>query len=461
MEEQEANKAENIEKAGDHPQEITSMEELLEQEEFFYERPQRGTIRTGVIISVRPDEILVDIGAKREGVVSQKDMERIGPEELASMSVGEEVPVYIVRTENTEGEIVVSLYLARIEQNWQKAKESLENNALFEEKVVDYNKGGLVVPFGDIMGFVPASQLNDFPQRLSPEQKMARLGKYVGQSLPLRVIEVDKRRRRLIMSERIAREEWLEAQKAQLLSDLKEGDTRKGTVTSLADFGAFVNLGGIDGLIHVSELSWHRIKHPREVVKVGVEIEVYVLKVDHEKQRIGLSLRRIQPDPWTLVGDNYSVGQVVEGFITNVVNFGAFACIENGVEGLIHISELAEEAIEHPSEVVSYGDRLLLEIVKIDPERQRVGLSLKRVPQEKQTAWRAEQGLPPVSVKKKAQAPAEKPRAPEQREETVPAPPEPEEEKVPQTDEPVDETADEPVDEEPAPDSADSESALS
>jgi len=377
-----------------------------------YQRPQRGEIRTGVVMSVSPNEIVVDVGVKREGLVSSRDLERLSPEDLAAISVGDEVPVYVVKPEDQDGNLIVSLYLAEVELDWQRAEEYLTSKEIFEGKVSGYNKGGLVVPFGKIRGFVPASQVAGFPRRLSHNEKIARLAKQVGRDIVVQIIEVDRRRKRLIMSEQAAQSEWREQQRRKLMDSLVEGQVVHGVVSSLANFGAFVDLGGTDGLIHISELSWHRIKHPREVVQVGDEVDVYVLKLDRERGRIGLSLRRLQPDPWSLVDTKYIIGQRVEGTITNIVDFGAFAYLEDGIEGLIHLSELSDAEINHPSEVVSRGEQYLLEIIKVEPERQRIGLSLKRVPPEEQAAWQA------------AHAPAAEPAAePEAAEPAAPTPP--------------------------------------
>ena len=367
-----------------------SMEDLLSQEEYNYQRPKRGEIRTGTVVLVGPSEIVVDVGAKREGVVSPQDLERLGAEERAAISVGDEVSVYVVNPEDRDGNTIVSLFLAQIEKDWQKAQEYLESKDIVEGQVIGYNKGGLVVPFGKIRGFVPASQVADFPRRLSPSQKLERLAEQVGRDMAAQVIEVDRRRKRLIMSEQAAQSEWREQQRRKLMDSLVEGQVVHGVVTSLANFGAFVDLGGTDGLVHISELAWHRVRHPREVVQVGDEVDVYVLKLDRAKSKIGLSLRRLQPDPWSLVDTKYFIDQRVVGRITNVTDFGAFAHLEDGIEGLIHISELSETEINHPSEVVRRGDEYLLEIIKIEPERQRIGLSLKRVPLEEQAEWRAE-----------------------------------------------------------------------
>jgi small subunit ribosomal protein S1 len=252
---------------------------------------------------------------------------------------------------------------------------------------IGHNRGGLVVPFGKVRGFVPASQIDRFPRRLEPEEKRRRLAALVGQRLALKVIEVDRRRRRLILSERAGRRAWRRKQRQRLLNELCEGDVLRGTVSTLCNFGAFVDLGGADGLAHISELSWGRIRHPREVVRVGDEVDVYVLRLDHERNRIALSLKRLQPDPWTLVDEKYEVGQLVEGVVTKVVRFGAFVEIEPGLEGLLHVSELADIAPRNPRDLVKEGDRLLVRIIRIQSWRRRMGLSLREVSEAEWEDW--------------------------------------------------------------------------
>lgn len=351
---------------------LPSMEQLL-AEGYDYHYPRRGDIRQGTVLSIEPHQIVVDIGAKRDAIVPEYDLGKLGQEEVAKIKVGDEVSVYVLRPEDRDGNIVVSLNLARIHEDWSRAEELLESGEVFEGQVIGYNKGGVVVPFGKIRGFVPASHLVDMPSRLAREERMAKLAEFVGRTIPLKVIEVDRNRRRLIFSERAARRQWRERQKEQLMEELCEGEVRHGVVSGLCDFGAFVDLGGADGLVHISELSWERAKHPREVLKVGDEVDVYILRLDHERKRIALSIKRLQPDPWTLVDEKYKVGQLVKGTITKVVDFGAFARIEPGLEGLIHSSELAEGG-----EAVKVGDEVTLCIVSIDSAHRRMGLSLRQ-----------------------------------------------------------------------------------
>ena len=361
------------------------LERLLE-EGYAFEPLKRGEVREGVIVSISPSEILIDLSGKTEGVISGREMERMPKDVLGSIKVGDEVLAYVVNPEDKNGNIVLSLTRAQLEKDWREAERFYETQDMFTGHVAGFNKGGLIVRLGKVRGFVPASQLDSsrHPRLgeagLTPEE---RWGDLTGESLQLKVIEIDRDRNRLILSERAAMREWRKLQKEKLLTDLTEGEIREGRVISLADFGAFVDLGGADGLIHLSELSWKRVDHPREALRVGDTVKVYVLNVDRQRRRIGLSLKRLEPDPWTLVDEKYRVDQLVEGVITKLAKFGAFACIvdDEEIEGLIHISELSDEHIAHPKEVVKEDQVVTLRIIRIDTDQRRMGLSLKRVDQ--------------------------------------------------------------------------------
>jgi small subunit ribosomal protein S1 len=333
----------------------------------------RGDILEGKVVRVSPEEILIDVGWKYEGTVSRRELESMKPEAIEGIEVGDEVLAYVVNPESKDGRIVLSLRQAEMEKEWRSLEKLFETGEIFEETVTGYNKGGLIVQLGQVRGFVPASQLVS-PRRTGDRAKM------VGQQLVLKIIELDRKRNRLILSERDAQRIWREEQKAALLAELREGDIRHGRVSSLCNFGAFVDLGGADGLVHVSELAWRRVSHPREVLQVGDEVDVYVLNVDREKRRIGLSLKHLQPDPWSQVQEKYLEGQLVEGTITKLTDFGAFARLKgDAVEGLVHVSELSDDRVAHPKEVVKEGDTLTLRIIRLNPDRRRMALSLKSV----------------------------------------------------------------------------------
>ncbi|HEX6387617.1 MAG TPA: S1 RNA-binding domain-containing protein [Anaerolineae bacterium] len=366
------------------------LEELLDQHD--YELPEVGDIRKGVIVAITQQGVIVDLGLKRDGIVPPSDLSKLEPEEREALQVNDEISVYVLNTEAPDS-LVVSIHLAQLNQDWIEAEELLESGEITEGEVIGYNKGGAIVPYGRLRGFVPASHLTDLTRGMSDRQRQQRLAKLRGEKLPLKVIEVDRRRRRLVFSQREAQKEWEEIRRRELLERLQEGDIVAGRISGLRDFGIFVDLGGADGLVHISELAWHRIDHPREVVKAGDEIEVYVLKVDKAEQRISLSRKRLLPNPWSTVEERYSVNQLVEGKITRIVEYGAFAELEPGIEGLLHVSQLSRGSVENVRDVVKEGETHLLRIVSIDPERQRIGLSLKAVTAQEQIEWMAEREL--------------------------------------------------------------------
>jgi small subunit ribosomal protein S1 len=374
------------EQMSDHP-----MNDLMEQA-LSFQKLRQGDIVDGQIVSVSPTEILVDVGAKSEGVVRGRELESLGREGLESLQVGHTLPVYIVRAEDRDGNLVLSIRRAEEEADWRHAEELHEAGGWFESSVAGFNKGGLIVRMGKLRGFVPASQLtrrHQGKQNQQPEERWARL---VGTPIRVKIIEINRKRKRLILSERAALRQWREAQKAKLLEELREGEVRRGVVSSLSEFGAFVDLGGADGLVHLSELSWNRSAKPDDILEVGQEVEVYVLGVNQEKKRIALSLKRLEPEPWSTVESRYYVGQLVEGTITRLTNFGAFALVNDEIEGLIHVSELSNRRINHPQEIVHEGEKHVMRIIRIDPKRRRMGLSLMRVadPAYADLDWRAE-----------------------------------------------------------------------
>lgn len=356
------------------------MASLLESEGAGIEFPVQGEIRKGMIASITPGQILVSVGAKSEGVITGKEYEMIPPAELADLKIGQEIPVYVVNPEDQNGNLVLSYVRAREEQGWQVVEKMLGTKEAYHSSVIGFNKGGLIVPVGGLRGFVPASQISlTRRSEMSGDTPEQRWSKMIGQEIDVVVIEIDRERRRLILSERQASTETRESLKERVIDELKEGEVRSGRVTSLADFGVFVNINGADGLVHLSEISWDHINHPSEVLKVGQEVKVKVISVDREKKRIGLSIRQLQSDPWDEKAANFQVGQLVEGAITRLTKFGAFARLTDDVEGLIHISEISEKRIEHPKEVLKEGDTVTLRIIKIDPGNHRIGLSLRRV----------------------------------------------------------------------------------
>src|SRR5690606_30360865 len=290
--------------------------------------------------------------------------------------------VYVLTLEGPGDHPVLSLSRALEEQDWEQAEAYLVSKEAYASRITGYNKGGLIVPFGRIRGFVPASQVSmERRRRDGGEQPSDRWGSMVGEEISVKVIEVDRGRNRLILSERAAAQEQRARRRQELFEELEVGQIREGRVVRLTDFGAFVDIGGADGLIHLSELSWRHVDHPKEVLKTGDQVKVEVISVDRERQRIGLSRKNVMPDPWDDLAQSYRPGQLVQGKITKLAKFGAFASLveQPAIEGLIHISELADHRVAHPRDVVNEGDVLTLRILRIEPDRRRLGLSLKRV----------------------------------------------------------------------------------
>ncbi len=361
----------------DEPQ---SMAALLDQEATPYTELRRGDIIEGVVVGTDRDGILVDIGAKSEGVIPANEMHSLQPEGPSRLPVGEKVLVFVVQPESPEGQIILSLDRARGEQGWRILQEYMDQNQAFEGYVTGSNKGGLLVNVEGVNAFVPLSQIAvGRPERGSPENTERALAEWVGRTLTVKVIELNRRRNRAIVSERAAMQEKRAAEKERLLRELNEGDIRTGRITSIRDFGIFVDMGGADGLVHLSELSWERTpKTPDDLFNVGDEVEVYVLKVDQESKKIALSLRRAQPERWEEIVADFREGQIVPGQVTKLAPFGAFVRLDGPIEGLIHISELVDRRINHPNEIVDEGDVVPVKIVRIEHDRHRLGLSLRQ-----------------------------------------------------------------------------------
>jgi small subunit ribosomal protein S1 len=383
---------------------LSELEELLDQHD--YKSPQVGDIRQGIILSISPQGIIVDLNLKRDGLVPPSDLSNLDAEERDALQVDDEIFVYVLNVDKPDS-LVVSINLARLNQDWIKAEEMLENGEMIEVEVIGYNKGGAIVPFGRLRGFVPISHLSDMSPGMGDRRRQQRLATLRGEILPLKVIEVNRRRRRLVLSQREAQKEWDAKRRSELLESIEEGQTLTGRVSGLRDFGAFVNLGGADGLIHISQLAWHRVDHPREVLKIGQEIEVYVMRVDRESQRISLSRKKILPNPWDTVTERYHENQLVEGTITRLVDYGAFAEVEPGIEGLLHISQLSRGTVDNVGEVVQEKETHLLRIVNIDKKRQRIGLSLKAVTAMEQIEWMAQREIEKAAAEVEAEAVAQ------------------------------------------------------
>ncbi len=364
--------------------EPTTMEELLAQQSGDIPSLKHGDVVEGVIVRIDKDEMLVDVGAKSEGVVSNRELYGRNAESQPELNVGDTVLVYVLQPESTDGHAVLSLRRAGLERKWRSMQEQFDAGDIIDAPVIDHNKGGLIVDCG-IRGFVPISQIVDFPRRPQNDQPRdaaqeiaEKLQPYVGRRLRLKILEVNRKANRLILSEKVALYEERREKRDELFSSLQVGQQVKGTVRSIAPFGIFIDLGGIDGLVHKSELSWNKVNNPEGAHEVGDEVEAEVIDINHERGRISLSIRRMQPDPWQSTVGDLKVGDLVEGTVTKIVNFGAFVRVKDGLEGLIHISELSHQRVAHPGDVVQEGQTINLKIISLDSERHRLGLSLKQ-----------------------------------------------------------------------------------
>jgi len=287
--------------SGNNDQDVEELDWTQLLDDYDYARPQRGELRDGMVMQIEDNGILVSIGTKREGVIPQQDIRAMGDQYISSLKVGDSIQVYVQDPENREGDLILSLTMVQVARDWEEAGRLQVDGGIIQGQVIGYNKGGLLVQFNRIRGFVPASQVAQLHGRTAAEERQQALQRMVGQTIPLKVIEVDRERNRLVLSERSATQEWRKAQKHRLLSELQPGDILSGRVNQLTNFGAFVDLGGADGLAHISELSWQRVNHPREVLSPGQEVKVMVVEIDAERERIGLSLRRLQSNPWETI----------------------------------------------------------------------------------------------------------------------------------------------------------------
>ncbi len=381
-------KLENVEDDNEEWDDL--FEELLD--DYDYENPEKGQIIEGKVIQVDDDSILVDIGAKRDAIVPRKDLDRLEDALRAGIAQGDRVPVYVMRTAKLGGDLLVSINRGLEQEDWGRAKELLDIGEAVNLEIISQNKGGVVVRFGRLRGFVPNSHIPDLRRNGGRDALREQKEEMIGDELVVKVIEVNQRRRRLVLSARAARQE----RRLLRLKELAEGTTIKGTVVNLVDFGAFVDLDGVDGLIHISELDWRRVDHPSEVLELGADVEVEITNVDVERERVSLSRKNLLPNPWETIEERYSPGDLVEGEITNVRNFGAFVMLPEGVEGLIHVSEIGIIGPGSPQDVVHPGDKVLARVIDMEPERERISLSLSRVSKDEQMAWLEDQKVAPA-----------------------------------------------------------------
>lgn len=328
-----------------------------------------GDLVTGTVVKIEHDEVLLDIGFKSEGVIPSRELsirKDVDPSEIVHL--GDQIEALVLQKEDKEGRLILSKKRAEYERAWNSVEEKFNANENVEGEVIEVVKGGLILDIG-LRGFLPAS--------LVDLRRVKDLAAFMGTRIEARVIEMDRNRNNVVLSRRVVLEEARKAERSDILSKLKPGMHLKGQVSSIVDFGAFVDLGGIDGLVHISELSWNHVNHPSEVVKVGQEIEVQVLDVDLNRERISLGLKQTTEDPWRVLVKKYPVGAIVEGVVTKLVSFGAFVDLGDGVEGLVHISEMARQHVEQPSQVCSVGTKVQVKVMEIDLDRRRISLSMK------------------------------------------------------------------------------------
>jgi small subunit ribosomal protein S1 len=330
-----------------------------------------GDVVTGHVVRIDNDEVLVDIGYKSEGVIPSSELSiRKSVDPSDEVQLGEEVDALVLTKEDQDGRLILSKKRARFEKAWRRIEAAAESGEPVEGTVIEVVKGGLIIDLG-VRGFLPAS--------LVDIRRVPNLDEYMSQTIECKVIELNRSRNNVVLSRRAVLEEQRKEDRERILDRLQPGMVVEGTISNIVDFGAFVDLDGIDGLIHISELSWSHVNHPSEILSIGDTVSVKVLDIDRDRQRISLGLKQTQEDPWQRVVDTYNIGDELEGVVTKVVTFGAFVEILDGVEGLVHISELAQHHVENPREIIQPGDPVRVKILEIDSDRRRLSLSIKRV----------------------------------------------------------------------------------
>ena len=349
---------------------------LLESEAAQGGSLRRGEIVEGVVMGDSPDGLIVDVGTKTEAVIPQGEMLSLGAEGRMKLKSGDSVRVMVLQPSSAEGHAIVSLDRARGEEGWDVLAARAESGEVFDAQVTGHNRGGILVNVEGVNAFIPLSQV-DSVRRDDPDA-VASLAGLVGKDIKLKVVELNRKRNRVILSERAAMAEFRKGQKDRVLDELQEGQIRDGRVSSITDFGVFIDLGGADGLAHMTELTWERGKKAKELYNVGDIVQAYILKVDRETKKISLSLKRAQPEKWDTTVDHFVIGQILIGRVTKLMAFGAFVRLDGPVEGLIHISELSSRRIQHPKDVVKEGDIVPVKLVRIEKDRHRLGLSLRQ-----------------------------------------------------------------------------------
>jgi small subunit ribosomal protein S1 len=360
-----------------------------------------GDVVKGRVVKIEKDEVLVDIGFKSEGVIPVNELSirnNVKPEEI--LKIDDVLEIVVLQKEDQDGRCILSKKRAEMEQNFDRVEKVFENNETVDGEIIECVKGGLIVDIG-LRGFLPASLIDI--------RKTRELESYIGEKCTCKIIEVDRNRNNVVLSRKAIIEDERREQRKEILESMDIGQVRKGVITSIADFGAFVDVDGVDGLVHISELSWNHVKHPSEVVEINQEVDVEILDIDREKQRLSLGLKQTQKDPWMEKIKTYSNKDVVNGKVTRIVKFGLFVQIEDGLEGLVHISELADEPVRRPSDVAKIGDEVIVRIIDIDFDKRRMAFSIKQVENpvedgEDEASKTAEETKPEKTVEKPEEA---------------------------------------------------------
>ncbi len=352
-------------------------------EHYDVDKPQQGEVLKGTILDIQESSILLDVGLKRDAIIPGQDLDRVEPAIREGLSVGDEIFVSVIRTPLGDDDLLVSLSKGLAQKTWIKAEELAQGDGLIELEVVDQNRGGLIVAYDNLRGFIPNSHIPAIRRGTSAQKTGEIKSELIGKTLPLKLIEVNQKERRLVFSARVVQKD----QRSNRLQEIEVGSVFKSRVVNVVDFGVFVDLDGIDGLVHKSEIDWERVPNPTKMFKIGDEIEVKVLAVDKEKERISLSRKILLPNPWKKMAEKYQVGDRVEGKVVSVLDFGAFIELQEGLQGLVHITEIGYVNTDDPKSAVKKGDHVLVKIMGIDPGRERVSLSMRRVPVSEQMEW--------------------------------------------------------------------------
>jgi len=347
------------------------------------DKPQKGEMLKGTILDIQESSIVLDVGFKRDAIIPGQDLERVDSEVLKNLSTGDEIFVSVIRTPVGDEDLLVSLQRGLDYKTWIKAEELARSNKQIELEVVDQNRGGLLVAYENLRGFVPNSHIPAIRRGTSMQRAGEIKSEMIGKTLPLKVIEVDQKERRLVFSARVVQK----GQRLKRLNEIEIGSIVKSRVVNIVDFGIFIDLDGIDGLVHKSEIDWERIPHPSKLFKIGDEIEVKIIGIDKEKERVSLSRKILLPNPWLKLVEKFQVGDIVEGMVVSVLDFGAFVELTEGLQGLVHISEIGYANTEDPKAVVKKGDPVIVKVMAIDQARERISLSMRRVPISEQMEW--------------------------------------------------------------------------